>query len=253
MSDFLGRLAARTLGSAPLVQPMGRNMFAPGVEQPAQEGFIETVSNSQRSESYSPGHIDPSVVSRASERPPVTGNPSDVQATDLPLTGLSPTDLSSTDLAQTTFSVIGLRAAFHPELNTLSPIGRGDDHSGVGTQADLKATSDTVEGSAETQSIHTGKQDLQNDFSSPVTGLLVPSANLRREAFPASLSFPGGFANRERSADASSSAPVVKVSIGRVEIRAEFPAAVAKRSPQHSPSLGLSLDEYARLRREGKR
>ena len=47
--------------------------------------------------------------------------------------------------------------------------------------------------------------------------------------------------------------PVVKVSIGRVEIRAEFPAAVKKTSPPRSPSLGLSLDEYARLRREGKR
>ena len=242
MSDFLGRLAARSLGAAPLAQPMGRNMFAAGVEQPAHEGFFETVSSSQRSENYSPGHTDPSVVSRASERPPVTGNPSDVLSKDL----------SPTDLAQTTFSVVGLRADFHPDLNTLSPIGRGDDHSGVGTQADLKSRRDTADGSAETQSIHTGKQDLQDD-SSPVTRLIVPSANLRREAFPASLSFPGGFANRERSADVSSSAPVVKVSIGRVEIRAEFPAAVAKRSPQHSPSLGLSLDEYARLRREGKR
>jgi hypothetical protein len=241
MSDFLGRLAARTLGAAPLAQPLGRNMFAPGTDQPAQDGLIETVSNSQRSENYSPGHIDPSVVSPVRERPPVTGTPSDLPGTDL----------SPIDFAQTTFSVVGLRADFHPELNrgTLSPIGRADDHSGVGTQADLKARRDTFDGSAETQSIHTGKQDLQNDSPLPVTGLLVPSANLRREAFPASLSFPGGFAN----SDASSSAPVVKVSIGRVEIRAEFPAAVAKRSPQHSPSLGLSLDEYARLRREGKR
>jgi hypothetical protein len=245
MSDFLGRLAARTLGAAPLAQPLGRNMFAPGTDQPAQDGLIETVSNSQRSENYSPGHIDPSVVSPVRERPPVTGTPSDLPGTDL----------SPIDFAQTTFSVVGLRADFHPELNrgTLSPIGRADDHSGVGTQADLKARRDTFDGSAETQSIHTGKQDLQNDSPLPVTGLLVPSANLRREVFPASLSFPGGFANSERSADASSSAPVVKVSIGRVEIRAEFPAAVAKRSPQHSPSLGLSLDEYARLRREGKR
>jgi len=245
MSDFLGRLAARTLGAAPLAQPMGRNMFAPGVEQPAKEGFFETVSTSQRSENYSAGHTDPSVLFPARERPPVTGNPSDVPQTDL----------SPTDIAQTTFSVVGLRADFHPELNTgtLSPFGRSDKHSGVASQADLKSNRGTADGSAEIQSIHSGKQDLQNDFSSPVTGLLGPSANLRREAFPASLSFPGGFANRERSADANSSAPVVKVSIGRVEIRAEFPAAVAKRSPQHSPSLGLSLDEYARLRREGKR
>jgi hypothetical protein len=235
MSDFLGRLAARTLGAAPLAQPMGRNMFAPGVEQPAREGFFETVSNSQRSENYSPGRTDPSVVFPARERPPMTGNPSDIP--------------------QTTFSVVDLRADFHPELNTgtLSPIGWDDDHSGVGTQAESKARRDTSDGTPETQSIDTGKQDLQNDFHSPVTGLLVPSANLQREAFPASLSFPGDFANRERSADARSSAPVVKVSIGRVEIRAEFPAAVAKTSPQHSPSLGLSLDEYARLRREGKR
>jgi hypothetical protein len=240
MSDFLGRLAARTLGAAPLAQPMGRNMFAPGVEQPAHEGFFETVSNSQRSENYSPAHIDPSAVFPGRERPPVTGNPSNLPPTDLP---------------QNTFSVVDLRADFHPELNTgmLSPIGRADDHSGVGTQAESKARRDTSGGTPEIQSIDTGKQDLQNGFPSPVTRLLVPSANLQAEAFPASLSFPGDFANRERSADARSSAPVVKVSIGRVEIRAEFPAAVAKTSPQRSPSLGLSLDEYARLRREGKR
>jgi hypothetical protein len=235
MSDFLGRLAARTLGAAPLAQPMGRNMFAPRIEHPAQEAFFETVSNSQRSENYSDGATGSISVSPARERPPVTGNQSDI--------------------SQTTFSVVDLRAAFHSESNTgtLSPIGRADVHSGVRIQADLKARRDTADSSAETQSIHTGKQDLQNHFSSPVSSLLVPSANLQREAFPASLSFPGSVANRERSADASSSAPVVKVSIGRVEIRAEFPAAVAKTFPQRSPSLGLSLDEYARLRREGKR
>jgi hypothetical protein len=240
MSDFLRRLAARTLGAAPLVQPMGRNMFAPGIEHPAQEGFFETVSNSERSANYSQGHTDSSVISPKRERPAVTANPS---------------DLSPTDLAQTTFSVVDLRAAFHPESNTetLSQVGRVDDHSGIGAQANLKAKRDTSDSSAETRSIGSGKQDWQNDLASPVTGLLVPSTNLQREAFPAPLSFPGDFANRERSADASSSAPVVKVSIGRVEIRAEFPAAVAKTSPQRSPSLGLSLDEYARLRREGKR
>lgn len=233
MSDFLGRLAARTLGAAPLAQPMGRNMFAPGVEQPAQEGFIETVSNSERAENYSQGHTDSSVISPARERPPVTANPS--------------------DLPQTTFSIVDLRAAFHPDLNMASPRVPTDDHSGAGAQTDLKVKRDTVEGAAAAQVIHTTQQKSQDDFVSPANGLLVPAANLQREAFPASLSFPGDFANRERSVDASSSAPVVKVSIGRVEIRAEFPAAVAKTSPQHSPSLGLSLDEYARLRREGKR
>ena len=234
MSDFLGRLAARTLGAAPLAQPLGRNIFAPGADQPAQDGIIESVSNSQRSENYSPARTGPSVVSPARERPPVTGNRSDAP--------------------ETTFSVVDLRADFEPDLNTemLSPIGLADAHSGVSIHADLKRR-DAVDVSAETQSIHTGKQDLQNDFLSPVTGLLVPSANRQREAFPASLSFPGDFSNPERSANASSSAPVVKVSIGRVEIRAEFPAAVKKTSPQRSPSLGLSLDEYARLRREGKR
>lgn len=235
MSDFLGRLAARTLGAAPLVQPMGRNMFAPGVEQPAQEGFIETVSNSQRPEDYSQGHTDSSVISPARERPPVTADPS--------------------DLPQTTFSVVDLRAAFHPDLNmeTLSSFGEGDDHSGVGARANLEAGRDTSDGSAETRSIGASKQDLQNDFASPVTNLLVPPANPQREAFPAVLSSPAEAANRDRYANASASAPVVKVSIGRVEIRAEFPAAATKASPQRSPSLALSLDEYARLRREGKR
>jgi hypothetical protein len=217
------------------VQPMGRNMFAPGIEHPAQEGFFETVSNSERSANYSQGHTDSSVISPARERPPVTANPS--------------------DLPQTTFSIVDLRAAFHPDLNTetLSPVGGAVDHSGVGTRADLKFRRDTVEGAAAAQVIHTTQEKSQDDFVSPANGLLVPVANPQREAFPASVSFPRESANRERSVHASASAPVVKVSIGRVEIHAEFPAAVAKASPQRSPSLALSLDEYARLRREGKR
>jgi hypothetical protein len=87
----------------------------------------------------------------------------------------------------------------------------------------------------------------------PEARLLVPMMNLQREAFPLSSFSAGQNAGREHHATVSASAPVVKVSIGRVEVRAEFPAPAPRTSPQRSSSLSLSLDEYARQRREGKR
>ena len=53
---------------------------------------------------------------------------------------------------------------------------------------------------------------------------------------------------------AAAQAPVVRVTIGRIEVRAQFPAPAAKReSPGRATPNGLSLDDYLKQRNEGRR
>ncbi|MFN7949727.1 MAG: hypothetical protein U0Z53_30520 [Blastocatellia bacterium] len=49
------------------------------------------------------------------------------------------------------------------------------------------------------------------------------------------------------------SAPVIRISIGRVEVRAVMPTAPAPRTAPARPRPGLSLDDYLREREGGKR
>ena len=58
----------------------------------------------------------------------------------------------------------------------------------------------------------------------------------------------------ETDVSEASSSPVVRVSIGRIEVRAEMPAPTAAPAlVQKQRPSGMSLDEYAKLRAEGKR
>jgi hypothetical protein len=57
---------------------------------------------------------------------------------------------------------------------------------------------------------------------------------------------------REGEQPDSSSPNVIRVSIGRIDVRAELPAPPSAPPPRQRPS-GMSLDDYAKLRAEGKR
>jgi hypothetical protein len=58
----------------------------------------------------------------------------------------------------------------------------------------------------------------------------------------------------EKAKIAESQAPVIRVTIGRVDVRAQFPAgAVTQAPPRRKQASPLSLEEYARQRSEGRR
>jgi hypothetical protein len=59
--------------------------------------------------------------------------------------------------------------------------------------------------------------------------------------------------SRIPSTDSPAAAPVIRVSIGRVEVRAEFPAPAPRPNPRQPQAPKLSIEEYARQRSEGKR
>jgi hypothetical protein len=240
MSDFLGRLAARSLGLAPVAQPLGRSMFAPGLEQAPQFEQASQFQGPQSGES-----VTATTASSSRTRPDFQGH------TASPST--FPTHTSSSPLPNysnpqpTDFSVVDPRAIPFSNMNAERPPRSEQDRVVQPLAERIRATGEGHAGP------DTSPQNIRDDIASPSSGLLVTPPNFQREAFPASSFTPAAAANRDRHANAVDSAPVVKVSIGRVEIRAEFPAPAPRTSSPRSPSPTLSLDEYARQRREGKR
>ena len=60
-------------------------------------------------------------------------------------------------------------------------------------------------------------------------------------------------ASNSLHSDSEPAAPVVRVTIGRVEVRAQFPAAPSPQAPRRSRALSLSLEDYLTQRSGGKR
>jgi hypothetical protein len=53
--------------------------------------------------------------------------------------------------------------------------------------------------------------------------------------------------------DSRAAAPVIRVTIGRVDVRAEFPATAPRPTARQTQTPTLSVEEYAKQRKEGKR
>jgi hypothetical protein len=78
----------------------------------------------------------------------------------------------------------------------------------------------------------------------------LPAQSIPTAASPTPI--PPRAARRETEQPDSSLANLIRVSIGRIDVRAELPAPIQAPAPRQRPS-GMSLDEYAKLRAEGKR
>ncbi|MGC2696896.1 MAG: hypothetical protein WA738_14010 [Candidatus Angelobacter sp.] len=63
------------------------------------------------------------------------------------------------------------------------------------------------------------------------------------------------YSRREQARSSESEAPVIRVSIGRIDVRAQFSAAAtpSPAPPRNTRRTALSLDEYLKQRSEGKR
>jgi hypothetical protein len=79
----------------------------------------------------------------------------------------------------------------------------------------------------------------------------IPALQIR----PASQANPRSLqTERARYGNDEPQSPVIRVTIGRIDVRAQFPAASSSTSPaQPRKTAALSLDEYMKQRSEGKR
>jgi hypothetical protein len=293
MTDFFTRLAERTLAVAPSVQPSLAPLFAPGPTlapdgRHALQGTAWTETSPETSDraSGADSAAQPPGLSRAGATPPSR------QATDAPVSEPAP-PLSRENAArggrhplfidaglwQPTHSLAAEADADLAEQRLFSPLlppnplpRSAPDHSG--------------EQQVRTDSRHAGAR-TDSDAKTPVRSLLELAveetdsdgvgepARTERRATPegppelsqgrrppiAVTVLPQRIPVQPTAGEASEAptvspptAPIIRVNIGRIEVRAVMPSPQATARPAPSrPASTLSLEDYLKQRREGRR
>jgi hypothetical protein len=249
MTNFLDRLAARALGVAPVAQPIIPSIFTPGPrssgaqrpdaqagETPEQQGEwpIPARELDCRNRRASPDRLSP-----ADRTMPIADRPS-----------ASPSGTHD-----------GLAAGDpEPELAT---IPWPDPGRVPGVAAGLIEPESLVAGAFPSPRYQGRVQPSEAGFTGNVPTGIPPAALATARGGPARANPPvsGWEASRTtpRAQDGplpvpQSQAPAVRVVIGRIDVRAEFSTAPTPAAPPRpARSSPLSLEEYLRQRREGKR
>ena len=230
MADFLSRLAERTLGMGETVQPRLAPLFARGAEL-ADEGLVEEDETRVVPPNEAPAA--PQVM------PAAAPNPAG-EVESVPAASPEPRSRRQDDAG------IERRSVVREEPAPLLP------------PRDVRPARRVEPPPAETSAV--------GDFREMQPPLLLPerrAAPARPSASPAPAAAvrPPGPSQDERTstdggraqARAAEVAPTVRVTIGRVEVRAVFPAVEAPRVSPAPPGPRLTLQEYLKQRREGVR
>jgi hypothetical protein len=212
MSGLFHRLASRAMGNAATAEPIVPSLFAPVPHT---------------------GHLE-----MTSERAEVAIRPANVPST-LPSIQPSPAGKAVHEAFEANHSH-DREPNPSVEPHTVQAIERTQ------TQPATPAPRRALPQSLNSKIPRQDAPDVQADRPAPrPSAQFIPST-------AASQQSPPRPARREADQPDSSSANVIRVSIGRIDVRAELAAPTPAPAPRQRPS-GMSLDEYARLRAEGKR
>ncbi len=215
MSDFLGRMAGRARNTLRVAQPLIPSAFAPGA--PAAEAGFEA-GEAERA----PAQTVPQPLALARQR--TEG------AREIP----PPEEVAPAFKD----------ARFRDRLSESPEIAGGQGENEIPPAAPGQQRIRTTE----------GDPPRALDWSEQATATLPLPAQAKR-AIPTSTAAPvaGPVPARQRAAAAESPAPVIRVTIGRVDVRAEFPPSTSRPEVRKTEPARLSLDEYMKQRSEGKR
>ncbi|HEY3268732.1 MAG TPA: hypothetical protein VGM37_17585 [Armatimonadota bacterium] len=244
MSDVLTRLAERSVGRPPAVQPVLPSLFEPAPD----EGFVQGI---EEMETLGP-------VSRRADDPNLKPAPSWPEPVPAPS---SPVVAAARENAPVGLGE-GPRAAAEPVRRSVeSPAATGPIPPPVRPEAPTVAPlSRAVERPVP---VPAAAPDSPSRKDAPAPDPIRPSrASAPALTAPAAPSPRGALAVTPHRPDltprveipAPSSSPAVRVTIGRVEVRAVLPPAPpAPPAAPASVDTRLSLDEYLKTRGEGQR
>lgn len=244
MPDFLSRLAARTLGLAPVAQPVVPVMYTTEGAQPERRPSVglEEVNKSAVA-SYPPQAMESHPRRRDSaSRSAVIPETRLVPAQRATLTHAkhdASDPLSPRPRHQESEFLEAPRARLQPEREfapstpvppEISTLPLPESHVWAASPSSGRDEHERI-----VAALATTRREMAAETNSPASG-------------PSSLAMePVSVARR------APEAPVIRVNIGRVEVRAEFPPPVTRPAARRSQSSALSLEEYARQRKEGLR
>jgi hypothetical protein len=227
MSDFLTRLAGRAMATAPVAQPLIPAKFA---SAPEPSGFNEVTEfgrepvAKQREATVSgtaldnqPRQIETRVTARRTPEPGIfavpAGDRGETKRVEIPQA--PPSESHPPQIAK-------------PNPKPL-------------TKADWKTETQIV--------LSDSIPRREPSHSAPEPSKMVTASRSVLDTH--STSNPP--LRRAPQAAQKAPAPIVRVTIGRVDVRAEFPAAPAPHPKGRPAAQSLSLDDYLKLRNEGKR
>lgn len=266
MGDPLTRLVQRTLGMAPVVRPVLAPLYAPG---PVTAGgdlpaSTEALSGQERDTALPPED--------ASGIPPVGTPPRTLfapAALDAPRGGderLEPGPSAPLDPSRGTPRRHSESRAEEGPMTAPSEL-READRAGKpsAVSAVLESPSAVLAPPSPDQPIPTSiagtepvspvPEDalLSSPGGLPVQQILRPRVVLSESQPPSAVESPTKGDRRRGSPEPATAASTIRVTIGRVEVRANLPPAAAPHSKPARPGPMLSLDDYLKQRDGGHR
>lgn len=262
MANFLNRMAARALGSATAAQPVVPSLFTPGF------GLAHNVAPRDTGPA---GHDhEAEVTAVAAPATPAAHQPArdatlprEWESPDSGIAGdtsvVSPGSLFGEEKALPAIHPRGLSPATAMTATEPAPL------PAPGTaipdfQPDLVEARllDRVLASTNT----TDGNGTEADAGAMVGPVIAPQVMPARRSNPQTVGFgpalPGrdrsGVSRRDQSGSAAPEPPVIRVTIGRIDVRAQFPAPAPSPVPaRRTRPAALTLDDYLKQRSEGKR
>jgi hypothetical protein len=222
MSDFLSNLIARSFTDAPVIQPRVPSLF----ETAADEFFDE-------SQSFEPAPAAPETITPANAPLPVL-KPTPVNETAMTKLGTDTSDASDT-VAERHLPNLDRLAQQNPPLTPQAP------QSGEQTAEVTKTEIKTKRVIIPADSFRDAEKDADKKHRASEPPLQPRSVQARRRK---------DFWPVEQWSQTS--APIIRVTIGRVEVREVHPPPPAPKQPKPAPPK-LSLEDYLHKRDGGSR
>jgi hypothetical protein len=255
MSNFLNRLAARSLGTARVAEPVVPALFAPNLGLQRTEPHVDFDSEVERTANLQETTTPPPLHRTTPSRPQESSNLNPVSRLSMPA--------SLPHAAPVQKEAVSLR---RPE-----PLPEPDSAATPTTRAGSPSVLDrpAVTRAEEVESLvpvqmsglrfeipETQSPEILTRMAEPRDGQEDRRSQPAKEFTlnPDIASYPKGVpARRDHTGPADRQAPVIRVTIGRIDVRAQFPAPAPTPAVRQGRPAALSLEEYSKQRAEGKR
>jgi hypothetical protein len=231
MSDFLTRLAGRALGTAPVAQPSIPSTFTPTAEPDgisAVSEFSEAEARNERGERIPDALVDsPQARMQSPSTLPNTRGPS--VRPDPPIDSRESRTVKASHVE-------------HLEPDSPEPIRARADLA-VGAAPIPAPKSRPVDSIPRLEAAHIAASPAHE------ISRTIPESR----GVPLARNYSDRAARPIAPISSRPPAPIIRVTIGRVDVRAEFPAQAAPTARRRAEAPSLTLDDYLKLRNEGKR
>lgn len=242
MSDYLDNLVRKGLNQAEVVQPRLASLFEPSPEaRGLMAGLSATDLETAQDEPFSDETlIETRLMSQAPLKGSSEAHPRVINLNQPPLSATVP---------QQSVAPAPVPVATEHEPVAARLINSSEQEKQHALERSIRGIEN--EQAALREALQSQRAGETEQAPTPGTRSLTPAITVIRERATSQIE-PAAPAPTEQVA-AHAAAPTIKITIGRVDVRAVMPAAPATRPAPARPGPSLSLEDYLQQREGGKR